>query len=138
MLWLKTFHLVFVVSWFSAIFYYPRILVNLAMVESPISAEYQRLLLMASKLYKFGLPLGVLATTLGIWLWLGYGFSGGWLHAKFCLVLVLWLYYGICGYMLKQYAKHQARYSHVWLRMFNEIPVVLLLLIVGLVVLKPF
>ncbi|MBT0571898.1 CopD family protein [Curvibacter sp. CHRR-16] len=138
MLWLKTFHIVFVLGWFSAIFYFPRILVNLAMVVPSSHVEYERLLLMASKLYRFGLPLGLLATMLGMWLWLGYGYSGGWLHAKLLVVVVLWAYYGLCGFMLRQYKLKQARYTHTMLRWFNEIPVLLLLLIVMLVVLKPF
>ncbi len=77
MLWIKAFHIVFVTSWFAGLFYLPRIFVNLAMVPADSHAERERLLLMAGKLYRFITPLGVLAIGLGLWLWSGYGFSGG-------------------------------------------------------------
>ncbi|MFZ9528867.1 MAG: CopD family protein, partial [Burkholderiales bacterium] len=85
MLWVKTFHLLFVISWFAGLFYLPRILVNLAMEDNEIS--YARLLLMARKLYRFMTLLAVPALVFGLWLWLGYGISGGWLHAKLVLVV---------------------------------------------------
>lgn len=138
MLWIKTLHIFLVVSWFAAIFYLPRILVNLAMVSADSQSEYQRLLLMANKLYRFGLGLGVLATVFGLWLWLAYGYAGGWLHAKVTLVACLWGYYVFCGHLVAKYRAGQASYSHVALRFFNEIPVLLLFAIVALVVLKPF
>ena len=87
MLWIKAFHIIFVVSWFAGLFYLPRLFVNHAMVEDPVTAE--RLKLMEHKLYRFMTPLGVLALSFGIWLWLGYGFSGGWLHVKLALVTLL-------------------------------------------------
>ena len=73
MLWIKSFHIVFVTSWFAGLFYLPRIFVNLAMVPAGSDAERDRLLLMARKLYRFMTPLAVLALALGLWLWLGYG-----------------------------------------------------------------
>ena len=79
MLWLKAFHIVFVVSWFAGLFYLPRIFVNLALVPAGSSAERERLLLMAGKLYRFVTPIGLLAVALGLWLWFGYGFAGSWL-----------------------------------------------------------
>ena len=82
MLVVKTLHLWMVISWFAGLFYLPRIFVNLAMVPADSVAERDRLLLMAGKLYRFMTPLGVLAVATGLWLWLGYGFAGGWLHAK--------------------------------------------------------
>ena len=144
MLWLKAFHIFFVISWFAGLFYLPRIFVNLAMVPPESTAERERLLLMAGKLYRFMTPLGVLAVVLGVWLWLGFGFSGGWLHAKTTLVLVLVGYHGYCGHLLKTFASghsgHNGRNTrtHVWFRFFNELPVLLLVAVVLLVVLKPF
>ena len=82
MLWIKAFHIVFVVSWFAGLFYLPRLFVNLAMVPAESTAERERLLLMAGKLYRFVTPIAWLAMGLGIWLWLGYGITGGWMHAK--------------------------------------------------------
>ncbi len=85
-LWVKTAHIVFVVSWFAGLFYLPRLFVNLAMVTPQSPAERERLLLMARKLYRFMLPLAVLAVATGLWMWLGYGVGRGpgndWLHAK--------------------------------------------------------
>ena len=87
MLWIKSFHIIFVVSWFAGLFYLPRIFVNHAMATDP--AEIARLKLMEGKLYRFVTPIGALAIIFGVWLWLGYGFTGGWLHAKTTLVLLL-------------------------------------------------
>jgi protoporphyrinogen IX oxidase len=136
MLWIKTFHLVFVVSWFAGLFYLPRILVNLAMENN--DAARVRLLLMGRKLYRFMLPLSVLAVAFGLWLWLGYGISGGWMHAKLVLVVLLIGYHHACGSLLRKFEQNRNTRSHVWFRWFNEIPVLLLLAIVILVVVKPF
>jgi len=138
MLLLKTFHIFFVVSWFAGLFYLPRIFVNLAMVPTESVAERERLLLMAKKLYKFVTPIGLLAVVLGLWLWFGYGFSGGWLHAKTTLVGVLLAYHFYCGRVLRDFAAGRNTRSHVWYRVFNEMPVLLLLAIIILAVLKPF
>lgn len=136
MLWLKAFHIVLVVSWFAGLFYLPRIFVNHAMAEEP--AVRERLKLMERKLYKFVTPIGALAIITGLWLWLGYGFSGGWLHVKTALVVGLVGYHLYCGHLLKQFAADRNTRSHVWFRFFNEVPVLVLLAVVILVVVKPF
>jgi protoporphyrinogen IX oxidase len=136
MLWIKAFHLIFVTSWFAGLFYLPHIYVNLAMEQDPQAQA--RLLLMAHKLYRFMQPLMLLALAFGIWLWLGYGFKGGWLHAKLTLVIVLIGYHHYCGRLLKQFRAQQNHHSHVWFRWFNEVPVLLLFAVVILVVTKPF
>lgn len=136
MLWIKALHLIFITSWFAGLFYLPRIYVNMAMETN--TQAYARLLLMAQKLYRFMQPLSILALAFGIWLWLGYGFKGGWLHAKLLLVFFLLGYHHYCGKLLKQFAAHSNQRSHVWFRWFNEIPVILLFAIVVLVVVKPF
>jgi protoporphyrinogen IX oxidase len=138
MLWIKAFHIIFVVSWFAGLFYLPRIYVNLAMVPAGSGAERERLLLMARKLYRFVTPIGLLATAFGLWLWFGYGFGGGWLHAKTALVVVLWGYHGICGRLLKDFTAGRNARSHVWFRFFNEIPVLVLVAVCILAVVKPF
>ena len=138
MLWVKALHIVFVTSWFAGLFYLPRILVNLAMVDPASMVERDRLLLMARKLYRFMGPLMVLALGFGIWLWLGWGFGGGWLHAKLALVVVLIGYHHVCGAMVKRFERGENRRSHVWFRWFNEAPVLLLVAVVILVVVKPF
>jgi putative membrane protein len=138
MLSLKALHIALVVAWFAGLFYLPRIFVNLAMVPAGSTAERDRLLLMAGKLYRFMTPLGVLAVATGIWLWLGYGFAGGWLHAKTALVALLAVYHWHCGRLLRAFAGGNNTRSHVWFRFYNEMPVLVLFAVVFLVVLKPF
>lgn len=140
MLWVKLFHIVFVVSWFAGLFYLPRILVNLAMVPPGSLAERARLLLMARKLLRFMTLLLVPAWGLGLWLWLGYGIGQGqgWVHAKLLVALLLLGYQLACAQLLRRFEQGQIPRGHVWLRWFNEIPVLLLVVAVGLVVLKPF
>ncbi len=138
MLIVKSLHIVFVVSWFAGLFYLPRIFVNLAMVPPGSTAERERLLLMARKLYRFMTPLGFLALGLGLWLWLGFGFAGGWVHAKTLLAALLAGYHWYCGRLLRAFAAGANYRSHVWFRWFNEIPVLVLLVVVFLAVLKPF
>ncbi|MDR0775837.1 MAG: CopD family protein [Azonexus sp.] len=138
MLIVKALHIWMVISWFAGLFYLPRIYVNLAMVSADSVAERDRLLLMAGKLYKFMTPLGILAVLTGLWLWLGFGFGGGWLHVKIALVAVLLVYHWHCGRLLKDFRAGGNRYSHVWFRFYNELPVIVLLAVLFLVVLKPF
>lgn len=142
MLWVKSFHIVFVASWFAGLFYLPRIFVNLAMVPMQSVAERERLLLMARKLLRFSTILAVPAVGLGFWLWLGYGIGqgpgNGWLHAKLLVVVLALGYHHACSVMLKKFVRGQSRRSHIWYRWFNELPVLLLLVAVILVVVKPF
>ena len=92
MLWIKSFHLIFVASWFAGLFYLPRIFVNLAQVAPDSVSEEARLLLMARKLMRFTTLLMVPALVLGLVLWLYYGIGmgpgNGWMHAKFTVVLL--------------------------------------------------
>lgn len=136
MLTLKALHIIFVVSWFAGLFYLPRLFVNHAMVED--AATRERLALMEAKLYRFMTPLAVLAVGLGLWLWFGYGFAGGWLHVKTLLVIGLVAYHLYCGRLMRDFAVGRNTKSHVWYRVFNEIPVLVLFVVVFLVVLKPF
>jgi putative membrane protein len=139
MLWVKALHIVFVTSWFAGLFYFPRILVNVAMVPAN-GAERDRLLLMASKLYRFMTPLGVLALVFGLWL-LGawrIGMGAAWMNVKLALVLVLVGYHIGCGYLLREFREGRNHRSQVWFRWFNELPVLVLLAVVILVVVKPF
>jgi protoporphyrinogen IX oxidase len=136
MLWIKTFHIVFVVSWFAGLFYLPRIFVNLAMAET--QAEKDRLNLMARKLYRFVTPIMGLALVFGIWLWVAYWRpTPVWLWLKVALVVLLVGYHHVCGRLLKEFAAGRNTRSHVWFRWFNEIPVIVLLLVTILVVVKP-
>ncbi len=141
-LWVKAFHIVFVVSWFAGLFYLPRLFVNLAMVPQDSHAERERLLLMARKLYRFSSLLMLPAIALGLWLWLGYGVGrgpgSGWLHAKLLLVLGAIGYHHACRSMLRRFEQLANKRSHGWYRGFNEVSVLLFAAIVVLVVVKPF
>ena len=140
MLWIKAFHIVFVASWFAGLFYLPRIFVNLAMVPADSHAERERLLLMARKLYRFMSLLMIPALGLGLWLWIGYWgtYAGGWLHAKLFLVVLAVGYHHMCRALLRRFEQFANQRSHLWFRVFNEVPVLLLIAVVVLVVVKPF
>ncbi len=135
MLWVKSFHIIFVTSWFAGLFYLPRIFVNLAMVTG--DSERERLLLMSHKLYRFVTPIAALALLFGIWLWLGYGITGGWMHVKLLLVVILVAYHFYCGHLLAQFKQGLNMHNHVWYRWFNEVPVLILMAVVILVTVKP-
>jgi putative membrane protein len=142
MLWVKSFHIIFVASWFAGLFYLPRIFVNLAMVPAGSVAERERLLLMARKLLRFTTILAVPAVALGLWLWLGYGIGRGpgnaWMHAKLGVVVVVIGYHHSCARMLARFEAHRNTHSHIWWRWYNELPVLLLVAAVVLVVVKPW
>ena len=132
-LWTKTFHLVLVIAWMATVFYLLRILVNLAEAGDD-AAVRERLQLMGRRLYRFGHNMFGLAVVLGLVLWFYFGMSGGWLHAKLALVVLLLGYFIVCGRMLKRGATR----SPVFYRWFNEAPLPLLVAIVYLVLAKPF
>ena len=142
MLWIKSFHIIFVASWFAGLFYLPRIFVNLASVAEGSEAEEARLLLMARKLMRFTTLLMVPAVALGLVLWLYYGIGlgpgNGWMHAKLTIVLLVLGYHHACGRLLCKFEARTNTRGHVWYRWFNEVPVVLLTIAVLLVVVKPF
>ncbi|MEP7370814.1 MAG: protoporphyrinogen oxidase HemJ [Nitrosospira sp.] len=137
MLWIKSLHIIFMVTWFAGLFYLPRLFVYHAMSDDAPGIE--RLKVMERKLY-YGImtPGAVLTILFGLWLWLGYGISGGWLHAKLALVIGLVAYHLYCGKLLADFKYDRNRHSHVYYRWFNEIPVVILIVVVILVVVKPF
>ncbi len=137
MLWIKSLHIVFLVTWFAGLFYLPRLFVYHAMAEDEIGR--QRFRVMERKLF-YGImtPGAVLTLVFGIWLWLGYGFTGAWLHAKLVLVAVLVAYHVWCGKFLLDFKHERSTPSHVFFRWFNEFPVVILFLATVLVVVKPF
>jgi putative membrane protein len=142
MLWIKSFHIIFVASWFAGLFYLPRIFVNLALVPPDSGLERARLLLMARKLFRFCTVLAIPAIGLGGWLWLGYGIGkgpgNGWMHAKLLLVVLTLGYHHACGAMLRKFEANAMHRSHVWFRWFNEVSVILFAAVVILVVVKPF
>jgi putative membrane protein len=142
MLWVKALHLIFVASWFAGLFYLPRIFVNLAGVHADSHAERERLLLMARRLYRFASLLMLPAVALGLVLWLYYGVGrgpgNGWLDAKLLLVVLALGYHHACRSLLRKFERFESRRSERWLRVFNEVAVLLFAAIVILVVVKPF
>lgn len=136
MLTLKALHIIFMVTWFAGLFYLPRLFVYHALAQDELSKE--RFKVMERKLF-WGImtPGAVLTTVFGLWLWLGFGFSGGWLHAKLALVAALVAYHVWCGKLMFDFRAGRNTRSHVWLRWFNEFPVVVLFGAVFLVVFKP-
>lgn len=136
MLTLKALHIVFMVTWFAGLFYLPRLFVYHALAQDELSK--QRFKVMERKLF-WGImtPGAVLTTVFGLWLWLGFGFSGGWLHAKLALVAALVAYHVWCGKLMFDFRAGRNTRSHVWLRWFNEFPLVVLFGAVFLVVFKP-
>ena len=137
MLWIKAFHIIFMVTWFAGLFYLPRLFVYHALAEDQTSIE--RFKIMERKLF-FGImtPGALLTIVFGLWLWLGYGISGGWLHAKLALVTVLIAYHAYCGKLLSDFKHDRNRHGHVFYRWLNELPVLILAAVVILVVVKPF
>ena len=141
-LWVKAFHIVFVSSWFAGLFYLPRLFVNLATVPADSHAERERLLLMARKLYRFASLLMVPAVVLGLVLWWVYGVGRGpgqyWLHAKALLVVGAVGYHHACRSLLRGFEQFANTRSERWFRVFNEAAVLIFVVIVVLVVVKPF
>ncbi|HKQ23231.1 MAG TPA: CopD family protein [Burkholderiales bacterium] len=137
MLWIKSFHIIFMVTWFAGLFYLPRLFVYHAMSQDRPSME--RFKTMERKLF-FGImtPGAVLTLLSGAWLWLGYGFHGGWLVAKLALVVVLVAYHVYCGKLMIAFKADRNRHGHAFYRWLNEVPIVLLVAIVLLVELQPF
>lgn len=139
MLWVKAFHIIFVVCWFACLFYLPRLFVNYAIAEHEETRAQLRL--MQRKLFRFSVPFAVLTVVFGIGLVLtnpDYYLSAGWFHAKIALVVLLLIYHGICGYMVLEFESGAPPRSHVFYRWFNEIPTFILFGAIILVVLKPF
>ena len=135
--WTKTLHLLFVMAWMAGVFYLPRILVNLA--EAGDQPEVRaRLALMGRRLYRFGHIVFGLAVLFGLALWFHFGIAGGWLHAKLTLVALLLARFVGGGRWLKGLDKGRGLPSARALRLFNEVPVFVLLAVIWLVLAKPF
>jgi putative membrane protein len=138
-LWIKSFHIIAVVTWFAAIFYLPRLFVYHAMTEDEAGRE--RFKVMERKLYRGIMnPSAIVAVGLGVALIVVQPFwlSQGWLHVKILLVVGLLGYHLYCGRLLRAFAADRNTRSHRWYRVFNEIPVLVLIAVVLLVELKPW
>jgi|SRR5690625_2957621 len=139
MLWVKVLHILFVIAWFAGLFYLPRIYVNLAQ-NTGDESTYTVLLGMAQRLYRFMLPLAILAVLTGLTLYFYYGIGKGqgWIHAKILLVVFLIFFHYGCGRYLQRFTQSKPTPGHVFFRWFNEIPVLMLFAVLYLVVIKPF
>ena len=137
MLWIKSLHIIFLVSWYAGLFYLPRLFVHHAMSED--TATRTRLEIMERKLFWFITPLAILTLAFGIWLWViqGWGFNAGWLNLKLLLVVTLVIFHFWCGRIMLQFRGSPNPHSHVWFRWFNEYPLLVLVAAVILVVVKP-
>ena len=137
MLWIKSFHIIFMVTWFAGLFYLPRLFVYHAMSKDTPSRE--RFKVMERKLF-FGImtPGALLTIGSGLWLWLGYGINGGWLHAKMAVVAMLVAYHLYCGKLLNDFRHERDHHSDRFYRWLNELPVIGLIAIILLVELQPF
>ena len=137
MLWVKTFHLLFVMAWMAGVFYLPRILVHY--VEGKAAEEdTRRLATMAEKLLKFSTMMAALAIALGLILWLYYGITGGWMHAKLLLVGLLVAYQLQTFRYLSQMKRGEVLNTSLFFRLYNEGALILVVPILILVELKPF
>jgi putative membrane protein len=140
MLTVKSLHIIFMVAWYAGLFYLPRLFVYHAQCGSDDRVGIERFKVMERKLFRgIMTPSAVLTIVFGVWLWLGWGFAGGWLHAKLALVVVLVAYHVYLGVLLRDFARDRNRHGHVFYRWLNEIPALpILIAIVFLVVQKPF
>lgn len=146
-LWIKSLHVLFVIAWMSAVFYLPRILVNIAEAEGEAAVK-ARLLLMGRRLYRFGHNLFGIAFLFGLTLWQGWRVFPSalpnvvgplhWIDVKLGLIAVLLVYFVWMGRLLKRCEKGGALPSARALRLLNELPVLVLLGVVFLVIAKPF
>lgn len=138
LLWLKAFHVVFVVTWFAGLFYLPRLFVYHAVTTDQISLE--RFKVMERRLYIIMTIGALLAALFGIAMLVAAPayLQMGWIHAKLGLVLLLVGYHLWCRQLVQVFAKDRNTHSQRWYRWFNEAPSVLLIAIVILAVVKPF
>ncbi|MGA7799358.1 MAG: protoporphyrinogen oxidase HemJ [Gammaproteobacteria bacterium] len=140
MLWVKAFHVIFMVTWFAGLFYLPRLFVYHAEVRD--TAGDERFKVMERKLYAIMTIGAVMTVFFGTWLLVGYAWQAYktslWLHLKLALVGVLIVYHVYCGRLVRDFREGRNRHGHVWYRWFNEIPALILIAIVILVIVKPF
>ena len=137
-LWYKVLHIVFFSSWFAGLFYLPRIYVNLAAIEDKRSEGYELLLGMCKRLLRFMTIIAIVNLVFGILLAGKIGWGHGWLYVKLLFVGLVFAYHYSCYVIYKQFEKRSNTRGHVFYRWYNEAPVILMLIIVYLVIFKPF
>ena len=137
MLWVKTFHVLFVISWLAGIFYLPRIFVNIAAAQIA-GEDVARLKDMAYRLYRFCTILAGVALAFGLTLWLHYGIDGTWLHWKLAFVVLLIGYHHACGIYVRRLRDGALGRSPTFFRVFNEVGVLIVVPILIFAIVKPF
>lgn len=138
MLWVKSLHVIFMVTWFSGLFYLPRIFVYHAMTEDQATRDTFKV--MERKLLIMTHIGGLLTLLFGLILltvWFGAYLSEGWMQLKLLLVVALMIYHGFCVKFVSEFKHDKIRHSHKWFRLFNEIPVLFLFGSVVLVFVRP-
>ena len=137
LLWLKAFHVVFVVTWFAGLFYLPRLFVYHAGTEDRLSLD--RFVVMERRLFAIMSIGAVLAALFGIaMIALAPAYlEMRWLHAKLTLVVLLIAYHLSCYRLMVALRTGGNTHSQRWYRWFNELPALLLVAIVVLAVVKP-
>jgi len=141
MLWVKSLHVIFMVTWFAGLFYLPRVFVYHAMSDTRNHEQNETFKVMEKKLLGITSMGALLTMIFGFWLIIGWRpdlLSAGWMHAKLALVLGLFAYHMYCARIIKQFRSDSNTRSHVWYRWFNEVPVIGLVGIVILVIVQPF
>jgi putative membrane protein len=138
MLAIKSLHIIFMVAWFAGLFYLPRLFVYHSLATDTIGIA--RFKVMERRLYRgIMTPSAVLTLAFGLWLWLGYGITGGWLHVKLALVVLLIAHHLYLGKLVRDFAADRNTHGDKFYRWLNEIPALpILVLVVFLVVMKPF
>lgn len=137
MLWVKAFHIIFMVTWFAGLFYLPRLFVYHALTDDQTSID--RFKVMERKLF-FGImtPGALLTIIFGLWLWFGYQLGGNWLMIKLVFVSILIVYHIYCGKLMFDFKSDNNKHGHVYYRWLNEFPVLLLIAIIILAIIRPF
>jgi len=140
MLWIKSLHIITMVTWMAGIFYLPRLFVYHAQANAQGDAAGDaRFKIMERKLF-WGImtPGAMLTIVFGLWLWLGYGITGKWMMWKLIFVLLLIAFHVWCLLQMRLFAVGRNTHSERYFRALNEMPVLALFAIVILVVVKPF
>jgi len=137
--WILWFHILSLISWFAVLFYLPRLFVYHA--ENIDNEGFIKVIkIMEMKIYKYiGVPAMWATVISGLYMSFELGFSGnGWLHAKILFVVILMVYFFSLGRYRNQFLENKCFKTGKFFRMYNEIPTVLLMVVVGLVIFKPF
>jgi protoporphyrinogen IX oxidase len=137
--WLLAFHIIAVIAWMAGMLYLPRLFVYHCEAD-PGSRQSETFKVMERRLLRAIINPAMIATwLLGLWLaYSGNWFAAPWLHLKLVLVLAMSAVHGMLSRYVKDFAADRNRKSQKFYRIINEVPTVLMILIVLLVVLKPF